>query len=171
MAEPWLNHGGVQVCERGSEFYAFYRIHSNKVSYLWCCKWRAYSSFVIVHTERGQCQASLTGERSACLAEVSVTDRVYGNFQDSHKSWGNWACTNSVQALFFPPPTHKSLGTRLVTTLFSGGVRNPHKLSYMKLLCKSTIPWSHGYFISIWVTKPYYNHNEVKLPHRVWLHH
>ena len=37
------------------------------------CKRRAYClyrSFAIVHTKRGQCQASPTRERSACLAEV-----------------------------------------------------------------------------------------------------
>ena len=40
------------------------------------CKRRTYClyrSFVIVHTECGQCQASLTWEKSVCLAEVSVT--------------------------------------------------------------------------------------------------
>ena len=47
-------------------------------------KWRAYClyrSIVIVHIERGQRQASLMQEKSACLAEVSVTDRLYGNFK------------------------------------------------------------------------------------------
>ena len=48
------------------------------------CKRRAYClyhSFVLIHTEHHQCQASLTREKSACLTEVSVTDRLYGNFQ------------------------------------------------------------------------------------------
>ena len=48
------------------------------------CKQRVYClyrSFVIVHTERSEWQASLAREKSACLAEVSVTDRFYGNFQ------------------------------------------------------------------------------------------
>ena len=40
-----------------------------------------YCSFVIIHTDRGQWQAFLRQEKSACLAEVSVMDRLYGNFQ------------------------------------------------------------------------------------------
>ena len=36
---------------------------------------------VIVHTERGQWQASFVCEKSACLAEVSVMGKFYGNFQ------------------------------------------------------------------------------------------
>ena len=72
-----------------------------------------YCSFIIVHTKRGEWKASLAHEKSACLAEVSVTDRFYGNFQNSQKSWGNWACANSVYQALFSPPTHKSLGTRL----------------------------------------------------------
>jgi len=31
VAEPWLNHGRVHVCGRGSRFSAFYRIHSSKI--------------------------------------------------------------------------------------------------------------------------------------------
>ena len=80
------------------------------------CKWRAYClyrSFVIIYTECGEWQASLACEKLACLVEVSVTDRFYGNFQNSQRSWGNWACANSVYQALFPPPTHKSLGTRL----------------------------------------------------------
>ena len=48
------------------------------------CKRRAYChyrSFVLIHTEHHQCQASLTREKLACLTEVSVMDRLYGNFQ------------------------------------------------------------------------------------------
>ena len=48
------------------------------------CKQRTYCfycSFVIVNTEHGQWQASLTLEKSACLAEVSIMDRLYRNFQ------------------------------------------------------------------------------------------
>ena len=48
------------------------------------CKRRVYClyhSFILIHTERDQYQASLTWEKSACLTEISVTDRLYGNFQ------------------------------------------------------------------------------------------
>ena len=56
-------------------------------------------SFVIFHTERGQWQASFIREKSAHLAEVSVTERKFPN---SQKSSGNWACANS--RLFFLRP-------------------------------------------------------------------
>ena len=72
-----------------------------------------YRSFIIIHTERGQWQTFFMREKSACLAEVSVTDRLYGNFQNSQKSWEKWACTNSVYQALSSPPTHKSLETRL----------------------------------------------------------
>ena len=54
------------------------------------CKRRAYCLYrsIILHTEHGEWQASLAHEKSACLAEVSVTDMFYGNFQNSQKSWG-----------------------------------------------------------------------------------
>ena len=80
------------------------------------CKRRAYClyhSFVIVHTEHGQGQAFLTQELLACLAEVSVTNKLYGNFQNSRKSWGELSmCKQCVPGSFYPP-MHKSLGTRL----------------------------------------------------------
>ena len=56
------------------------------------CKQRVYClhcSFVIVHTEHGQWQASFTQEKLACLMEVSLTEQI------------------------IPPPTHKNLGMRL----------------------------------------------------------
>ena len=69
------------------------------------CKRRAeylHHSFVIFHSERGQWQASFIREKSAYLAEVSVTEQILRKFPNSQKPWGNWACTNSVyQALFF----------------------------------------------------------------------
>ena len=46
-------------------------------------------SLVIVHTERGHCQASFIREKSVCLAEVSVTEQFYGKYPNSQKSWGN----------------------------------------------------------------------------------
>ena len=64
-------------------------------------KWKAYClyhSFVIVHRERGQCQASLTQERSACLAEVSVKDRLYGNVWNP---WGTEHAQTVCTRLFF----------------------------------------------------------------------
>ena len=79
------------------------RTHNNS------CKWTAYwlySSFIIVHTERGQWQASHMREKSACLLEVSVMKRLYGNFR-------NWVCANIVYQGLFSLPMHKSLGTRL----------------------------------------------------------
>ena len=84
------------------------------------CKRRAYCSYVIVNTECGQWQAPLTAKKSACLAEVSVMDRLYGNFQNFQKSWGNWPCANNVYQALFSPPTHKSLGTRLYSYLIYG---------------------------------------------------
>ena len=51
--------------------------------------------------------------KSACLVEVSVTDRFYVNFQNSQKFLGNWACANSMYQALFSLPTHKTLGTRL----------------------------------------------------------
>ena len=56
------------------------------------CKQRAYClyhSFVIVHTERGHCQAS--------LAEVSVTDRLYTKFPEI---LGELSMCGVYQALF-----------------------------------------------------------------------
>ena len=40
-------------------------------------------SFSMLESECDQWQASLTWEKSACLAEVSVMDRLCGNFQNS----------------------------------------------------------------------------------------
>ena len=80
------------------------------------CKRRAKylrRSLVIVYTERGRWQVSFIREKSACLAEVSVTEHILRKFPNSQKSWENWACANSgYQALFYPP-MHESLGTRL----------------------------------------------------------
>ena len=45
--------------------------------------------------------------------EVSVTKQLLRKFPNSQKSWGNWACVNSVYQALFSPPTHKSLVTRL----------------------------------------------------------
>jgi len=53
-------------------------------------------SFVIVYTERGQWHASFIQEKLAYLAEVSVTEQILRKFPNSQKSWGNWACANSV---------------------------------------------------------------------------
>ena len=53
-------------------------------------------SFVIVHTEHGQGQAPFMREKSAYLAEVGVTEQILRKFPNSQKSWGNWACANSV---------------------------------------------------------------------------
>ena len=67
-------------------------------------------SFVIVHMESGQWQASFTRERLACLMEVIVMEQIL------HKFSRNAGGTKHVQivctrvALFFSPPTHKSLG-------------------------------------------------------------
>ena len=47
------------------------------------CKQRAYRSFVIVHTERCQWQASFTQEKLACLTEVSVTEQILWKFSNS----------------------------------------------------------------------------------------
>ena len=46
-------------------------------------------SLVIVHTERGQWQTSFIREKSACLAEVSVTEHILRKFPNSQKSWEN----------------------------------------------------------------------------------
>ena len=56
------------------------------------CKRRAEylrRSFVIVSRERGQWQASFIREKSACLAEVSVTEQILREFPNSQKSWEN----------------------------------------------------------------------------------
>ena len=61
-------------------------------------KWRDYYS-IIVHIESGQWQA-LSNGRSQHVSCI-LTGRFFGNCQNSQKSWGNWACGNSVyQALF-----------------------------------------------------------------------
>ena len=44
-------------------------------------------SLVIVGREHGQWQASIIQEKSACLAEVSVTEQVLWEFPNSQKSW------------------------------------------------------------------------------------
>ena len=56
------------------------------------CKRRAEylrRSLVIVCRERGQWQASFIREKSACLAEVSVTEQILREFPNSQKSWEN----------------------------------------------------------------------------------
>ena len=54
------------------------------------CKRRAeylLPSLVIVCGERGQWQASFMWEKSACLAEVCVTEQILREFPNSQKSW------------------------------------------------------------------------------------
>ena len=49
------------------------------------CKQRVYClhrSFVIVHTEHGQWQASFTQGKLACFAEVSVMKHIYLHAQE-----------------------------------------------------------------------------------------
>ena len=56
------------------------------------CKRRAEyvrRSLIIVYRERGQWQASFVREKSACLAEVSVTEQILREFPNSQKSWEN----------------------------------------------------------------------------------
>ena len=56
------------------------------------CKRRAEylrRSLVIVCRERGQWQASFIREKSACLAEASVTKQILREFPNSQKSWEN----------------------------------------------------------------------------------
>ena len=56
------------------------------------CKRRAEylrHSLVIVCRKRGQWQASFIREKSACLAEVSVTEQILREFPNSQKSWEN----------------------------------------------------------------------------------
>ena len=56
------------------------------------CKRRAEylrCSLVIVCRERGQWQASFIREKSACLAEVSVTEYILREIPNSQKSWEN----------------------------------------------------------------------------------
>ena len=56
------------------------------------CKRRAEylrRSLVTVCRERGQWQASFIREKSACLAEVSVTEQILWEFPNSQKSWEN----------------------------------------------------------------------------------
>ena len=43
-------------------------------------------SLVIVHTERGQWQPSFIQQKSACLAEVSVTEQILRKFPNFQKS-------------------------------------------------------------------------------------
>ena len=73
------------------------------------CKRRAEylrCSLVMVYTERGQWQESFIWEKSACLVEISVTEHILRKSPNSQKSWGNWACTNSVYQTLFSLPTH-----------------------------------------------------------------
>ena len=56
------------------------------------CKRRAEylrRSLVIICRQRGQWQASLIREKSACLLEVSVTDYILREIPNSQKSWEN----------------------------------------------------------------------------------
>ena len=55
------------------------------------CKRRAeylHRSLVIIHTERGQWQASFLREKSACLAEVSVTEQFFMEISKSPEILG-----------------------------------------------------------------------------------
>ena len=64
------------------------------------CKQRAECLLSsIIHTECRQWQASFVHEKSGCLAEGSITDQILRKFPNSHKSWGNWSCANSVYQL------------------------------------------------------------------------
>ena len=69
------------------------------------CKQRAEylpRFFFIIRTQRGQSQTSFTREKSPCLAEVSVTEQIYGNFQIPRNPGGTeHAQTVCFQALFF----------------------------------------------------------------------
>ena len=72
------------------------------------CKQRAYClyrSFVIVHTERGQWEASFTREKSACLAEVSVTEQILWKFPDI---MGELSMHKQCVPGSFSPPTHEA---------------------------------------------------------------
>ena len=94
------------------------------------CKQRAEylcRSLIIVHTEHGQCQTCFIQEKSACFAEVSVTEQIYRNFKIPRNPGGN-----SVYQALFSSPTHKSLGTRLGQWLL-GMLDLSH--TYHSLLC------------------------------------
>ena len=88
-------------------------------------KWRAEylpRSFVIVHTEHGQWQASFIQEMSAYLAEVSVTEQIlrkFPNFQvilgelSMRKQWpGSFFSTHALE------PGNKATSTSLTTDIF-----------------------------------------------------
>ena len=80
------------------------------------CKQQAESFhgfIVVIHIKRSQWHLLSKRSQSACLAKVSVTKQLLRKFPNSQKSWGNWACVNSVYQTLFSPPTHKSLVTRL----------------------------------------------------------
>ena len=73
------------------------------------CKQRAeclHRSFVTVHTKRGQWQAPSIQEKSAYLEEVGVMEQILRKSPNSQKSWGNWACANSVYQALFSLPMH-----------------------------------------------------------------
>ena len=81
------------------------------------CKRRAYClhrSFVVVHTEHGQWQASFTREKSACLVEVSVMEQILWEVSKLPEILAELNIYKQcVQALFFFVPMHESLGMRL----------------------------------------------------------
>ena len=86
------------------------RLHQSRANN--SCKWRAEHlchSLVIVHTEHGQWQTSFMWEKSSCLAEVIIMEQILQKFPKYQKSWGNWACANSVYQALFSLPTHESL--------------------------------------------------------------
>ena len=64
---------------------------------------------VIVYTEHGQWQASFIWQKSACLAEVSVSEHIL-------QIPGGTEHAQTVCTRHFFPPTHKSLETRLEGT-------------------------------------------------------
>ena len=72
----WLEQMDAWIIPVSEELIAFYR------------------SFVIVYTERGQWQAFLRQEKSACLAEVSVMDRLYGKLTEHAQT----VCTSFFSA-------------------------------------------------------------------------
>ena len=67
-------------------------------------------SFVIL-------QAPFIWEKSAYLVEVSVMKQILWKFPNSNKSWGNWACANSVYQAFFPSAHALEPGTRVLVVV------------------------------------------------------
>ena len=75
------------------------------------CKRRAEyvrCSLVIVYTERGRWQVFFIWEKSACLAEVSVTEHIYGNFQIPRNPGKTEHAQTVCTRLFFLRPRTRS---------------------------------------------------------------